>query len=781
MPNFERQIIGEIPLHEAAAFFVSMKQPAEFIKGASAVQDTINRLRAGDMPEGKAGRFKAAQLQKEAASPMATATGVKRFGQLLSGSRAGALGELAGHQGQSISRAGRMASYASTGGATGNVAHVDPTAYATSARHVQGATRGLERTNRALGAEQRAVNLTRAGTAGVVGGGAVLAGNKQASVIDEAVSEASRAPGFARQVAGKISKVAPMIADDAAILGARVYGHQKEGAAIPRPPTQMASGIKRMGQLLTGSRHQALKERLGEVAGRIGRGAGAESAAGAAYAERAAGTAERFSRAAKQEGKSVRRTRAGTAVVGSAAVGAGAAGIGHALRDKEETAKEASLGPHRKAKGLLQRAGQLLKGDRAVHMAGRGAKILKETPDVFDMGPRHKAIQKIIKLTQREQKASSLTRAGTAAGAAGVAAGGGYAALKDKKEEAAKEAMFKAAMRMKLAFGESGEPNTDGGQPSQASNNVSDSAMPGGSMSPPPAPVQDPEAAKPSGEATVPANYMGAELTAQAAQAATETGFLRERLRAATEQNNALQQQLQQLQEQLTGLQQQSQTAGDQVMQATNEAVSASERALQHSMAAANMRMGIMKMRESMMEVASQDPEQLGTLAQQQQVQEEQMGAQGGDPAAGGGQAPPGQEQPAPGGSPQQPGGAADPAASGEPKPKGTSVSIKTGGAESIGATSGALIGTGLAALKGYQQKGNLPQAQQDVENLGGQQEEGNFARALELAKAKHTLADTELQTKHPVRSNVRNILGGAVGGAAAGAAVGRLVGTWRA
>jgi hypothetical protein len=387
-------------------------------------------------------------------------------------------------------------------------------------------------------------------------------------------------------------------------------------------------------------------------------------------------------------------------------------------------------------------------------------------------GPALKASKKLEGMADEEAKSVSRART-VAAGVGGAALGAGAGELSRKMKQAA----------AKLGFGISspagaGDPeaNMEGGQPTPAASNLP--AAPGAApMAPPSGPIQDPEAAKPSTEQTVPVNYMGAELLAQAAQRANETGFLRERLNAATQQNNALNQQLQSIQGQLDQVNTTQQAAGDQIMQATNEAVAASTRALEHSMAAANMRIGIQKMREAMMELASQDPESMGTLAQQQQAQDESVEQQAVNGAAGApGQSPtpptqpgsPAAEAPEQGGSE----GSATGDSGGSAASKGTSVNIKT--SSPAAGLVGGLAGAGLGGLMGHRRAQGVDEAQQEVGDLSGQQD-GSFGKALDLAKAKQRLASNELAAAHPTRSVVGGALKGGIGGAVIGSGLHQL------
>lgn len=417
---------------------------------------------------------------------------------------------------------------------------------------------------------------------------------------------------------------------------------------------------------------------------------------------------------------------------------------------------------------------------------------------------RLRAAKRAGEIGVKEERKTQVAR-GAAAGLAGVAVG--RASKSGSEKSAASQRppgltdrqwvheFYVNRLKMaaaKLGFGMnssaglgSPEANMEGGQPSAADSNLP--ALGGASMAPPSEPIQDPEAAKPTTDPTVPVNYMGAELMARAAQQANEVGFLRERLNVATEQNNALTQQVQEAQVQLQQLNETSMAAGDQISQAANEAVAASDRALQHSMMAANMRMGIQKMREAMMELASQDPESMGTLAQQQQVQEESaMAAE--QQAVNGGAGTPGQTATSPtgpgapsAGAPQEggpeSGGTGESGnSSGEPKKEPTTkVEVKTGSIPGGMIIPGALAGAGLAGLAGYRASQGGDEARAKVEELEGQQEGGSFRKALELSRAKQQVADTELREKHPVRSTVGSALGGAAQGAVVGSALNHL------
>lgn len=352
---------------------------------------------------------------------------------------------------------------------------------------------------------------------------------------------------------------------------------------------------------------------------------------------------------------------------------------------------------------------------------------------------------------------------------------------------------LRKAAEVKIALGEGAgaaeaQPNMEGGQPTEAAAGPAPQA-PAQQVAPQAPPVQDPAAAMPTTAPTVPQNYMDAEVMARAAQAATETGFLRERLNVATEQNTAMQQQVQQAQQELQGLQEQTAASGEQIMQATNEAVQASDRALQQSMAAANMRMGINKMRESFLQLASQDPEQMGTMAQQEQLQaqqaEEQQAVNGQagapgqapGPEAGPGQAPAGAGDTVSEAGPEA-GGAPSGAGKGAPgKSTAPNISIKTGAAPP-GMLPGALMGAGLAGLHGMRRP-DVPQAEENVEQLEGEQT-GSFGKAMELAKARMALAHSKLKETNPVAAGAAGMLSGAVGGAVLGSSAGKLHNTAR-
>lgn len=453
---------------------------------------------------------------------------------------------------------------------------------------------------------------------------------------------------------------------------------------------------------------------------------------------------------------------------------------------KVDTIKEAAVGASLK-RGLNVLTGAPGRKARAAatkHKSVAGASeeelgdALKKTPfyrqgtrgELQDSVRRARAGRRAEAVAGREEARTRKAHMGLGAAGLGAAGAGLTMSKKDK--------MKQAAALLKIAFGEEGMggeamigggPNMQGGQPTPAAQGASGMSAPNVAGAPP---TQDPEAAMPSSPPTLPVNYMAAEQVARAAQEANEVGFLRERLNSATEQNNALKSQLGDVQMQLDQLNQQSQQTGEQVMAATAEAVNASERALQQSMQAANMRIGVNKMREAFMQLASQEPEQLGTLAQQEQVQAEQaqqgaIDAQTGSPEQS---SSPETGTESPSAEASKPGGSENNTASQPGKPAQPNISIKTGGVP--WAVPGAVAGAGLAALHGKKLSQGTGELEQQVATLEQEQEQGSFGKAMELAKAKMRLAEAELHQKHPARANVQGVMGGAFGGAMVGSAL---------
>jgi hypothetical protein len=338
------------------------------------------------------------------------------------------------------------------------------------------------------------------------------------------------------------------------------------------------------------------------------------------------------------------------------------------------------------------------------------------------------------------------------------------------------------------------------------------------------APGPQPPMATPPGMARyAPMNYLEAEETARNAQAANEAGFYKERASAAAQESASMGAQVQQIQAQLDQLTQQAAESQNQIMAAQQEAVQANDQMLNQATLAARMRMGMQQLRAQMMEIASQDPEQLAAAAggptpmdvgmQAQQAAggpvDPTGGAAGGaavDPATGqpvdpGAQAGTPGAAPAPDGAPPSPpGGSGQPTEGGstsqpdesgksESKDKGeTTVSIKKAAARiiqlrektagSLGSellakvpymAAGAAVG-GITAVRGGRDS-HVKSLREQVDNLKGQQD-GGFAKTIELGKTQMQLAQAEEAKAHPVRAALTGGLAGAGLGAAVGAAV---------
>jgi hypothetical protein len=384
---------------------------------------------------------------------------------------------------------------------------------------------------------------------------------------------------------------------------------------------------------------------------------------------------------------------------------------------------------------------------------------------------------------------------------------------------------FRAGL-MKLALMPQGMPeagtSTDpGAAPTPDQQNAT---MPQPSMAAPG--PQPPMATPPGARQYEGTNYLEAESVARQAQAANESQFYRQQADQAQASAADTANQLTQIQGQLDQLQSQVDESQNQVMAAQQEAVTANDQMLNQATLAARMRMGMQQLRAQMMEIASQDPEQLaaaaggptpmdvGNQAAQAAGGPAAMGggAPGGDPAAAGvdpnavdpmtGQpaADPSQAgtpEAAPGAQAQEgstPSGAGGGESKSSPEPKEksddkggeTTVSIKKGSAPvlrmKVAATlgeefvsklpymaAGALAG-GVGAVRQGSDK-RVQSLREQVDALKGQQD-GGFAKSLELAKAHMSLADAESAKQHPYRAALKGGLAGAGLGAAVGTAV---------
>jgi bacterioferritin (cytochrome b1)/outer membrane murein-binding lipoprotein Lpp len=390
--------------------------------------------------------------------------------------------------------------------------------------------------------------------------------------------------------------------------------------------------------------------------------------------------------------------------------------------------------------------------------------------------------------------------------------------LQRGEQAAAKEASARFRMALtKLALNPSGMPEAQstsqdpGAAPTPDQQNA---VMPQPSMAAPG--QQPPMATEPGARQYEGTNYLEAEATARRAQAENEAQFYRQQATDAHTNAASMGGQVQQIQGQLDQLQQQVDESQNQIMAANQEAMTANDQMLNQATMAARMRMGMQQLRAQMMEIASQDPEQLATAAGGptpmdvgQQAMQAQQGAAGApaagaqapmdpggiDPATGQPAAAPGADPGTPAAAPDAqaqegsvPSGAGGPEGKSAPEPKEdkkeggeTTVSIKKG---SVGQTlgqeltrklpymgAGALVGAGMGAMEGRK----VPSLQEKVDALKGQQD-GGFARSLELAKAQMSLQDAESAKQHPIRSALKGGLAGAGLGAALGTAVPALI-----
>lgn len=332
---------------------------------------------------------------------------------------------------------------------------------------------------------------------------------------------------------------------------------------------------------------------------------------------------------------------------------------------------------------------------------------------------------------------------------------------------------------------------------------------PEGQLAPPetpPAAGQEPQpmmANPPGFQRFNPVNYLEAEATGRAAQEQGESAFYRNKAQAAETQVQSMGQMVQTIQQQLDQLTQQAASSGSMVMQANQEAAAAHDSALQQATLAARMRMGMQALRAQMMEIASQDPEQLSAAAGgptptevgQQMGQGEQQGQaqdagqqQTPDPSA---QAEPGAQPGTPGAAPAEgsqpgtppPGAGApgQPAAETQPSSsesvqspdQSAEMQQKVSSMRETLRSAAPYVGVGAAAgaFDGVRQGGRVDAIQQKVDELKGQQD-GGFAKALQLAHTQMNLAQAEDAKRRPVIAGLKGGLRGAGMGAAAAGVV---------
>lgn len=292
-----------------------------------------------------------------------------------------------------------------------------------------------------------------------------------------------------------------------------------------------------------------------------------------------------------------------------------------------------------------------------------------------------------------------------------------------------------------------------------------------------------------------PVNYLQAEWIGQQAQNRQEADFYRRRAVVAEQQaaqvQQATQEALQQAQQQAAMAQETAASADQRVQAALGEAMQAKDDALKQTETAARMRIAQQDLRMRLMELASQDPDQAAAMNLAASTgQATPMGTpvgQVGAPDAGlnagipGGSGPAGaapDQQTAPGAAP--PAGSPDMNANagGAPGPDMSSAQVtqnKVGSAKTAGP-----LGFGLGALVGAADQGyklrsaynaGVDPAKERVAQLE-QAQDGSYAQAAALARAKGALANRELLMQFPGRTSAKGVLMGAGKGAALGHAI---------
>ncbi len=254
----------------------------------------------------------------------------------------------------------------------------------------------------------------------------------------------------------------------------------------------------------------------------------------------------------------------------------------------------------------------------------------------------------------------------------------------------------------------------------------------------------------------------------------------------------ATQQQIADLQMQLQQAQEQQAQVGATIQAANEEAMAARDDAMQHAQMAANMRLGYQKIREQILQLASQDPEMMTSLPTALPPGSGQGMAPGmaegmgvGQPAAAAQAVMPG-EVPAEEGGPGMP-GATKPSdgqsGSSSANPTATPGSTKIGAASSFdllknnaGALAGGALGAVAGARKALGKADELPDRAAALEGAT-QAHDGSFASALNVAKARAGVAESEAAAEHPISTALKGGLKGGAMGAAGGAMAQRLAG----
>lgn len=292
-----------------------------------------------------------------------------------------------------------------------------------------------------------------------------------------------------------------------------------------------------------------------------------------------------------------------------------------------------------------------------------------------------------------------------------------------------------------------------------------------------------------------PANYLQAEMLGRQAQEQNESAFYREQLGQAKQQAASMQQQVADAQMQLQQVQQQAEQAGAQIQAATQQAVAAQDAATQQTLEAAKARIGAQEMRAKLLDIVSQDPQQIGEQALAPAAppgiegMPPEVGAPGmeGEPGMeaapeAGMVPPPGPEGPAggaptppvpPGGVPVAGGGTevmAGPPPGPGPEMAAPAGQLKTGSLRKfasplsdrlLGAGIGAAMGAGSSLYAGSQ----APEMAQKAQQMEAQRD-GSFLQAVQAARAKHQAVAADLAARHPVGSAIVGGLGGAATGA---------------
>lgn len=690
----------------------------------------------------------------EKTAGLAKAKGIKRVGELLTGSRVRALKDAVKERGAVAGRHTSMANKLERAGARGN----DSAWAASKASRKRAAdvTSAADRMRRAATRESTKSLATRGAAAAGLG-----AAVEASDILDKKASKQ------VVELKGRSDK-----------------------------PSKM----KRLGELLTGSHAKKVMSDSAEL-GRSARDFAVAAAATHGLKRRGfldPYTAEDVTTRALNKSKVMRQASSQLKDYGAneqkkvtaTRLGAGGAAVGAGLLAKKLLTKRASLETARA--NLAKEVGEANASMKAFQAAQADKELqLKEKG-------RERAVTNLAAEAYRDKGRRGERVGGTLGSLGGMAAGAllgkrlksraagaalGYLAGGKAGKTVGEEldlrknaSVAEAALLMKAAFdasvggGPAATPGMDGVEGAQSPGAVTEEGSPQASPDAPPIDEEVPAAPPPGSRGLEATNYLDAELAARDEQQVNEAAFYRQRMHDAMQQLQGVQDELQATQGQLQSLQDASSAVNDQISQKTQQAVDANILATQEVQRAADMRIGLEKMRQQLLQVASQDPSLLAAPP----PPVEGAPPPGAPPEASPAQAPPtdagppssnggGEGQPPPEEPKGESGGAEGekPQEGSKPPGKNPQLSVKVGNALRGAlpwAAGGAALGGGGALLAA--KHGDKLRAA--VEEMQAGREAGDFDKAKELAKRYAQLSEAERAEKSPLKAMGMGALAGA-------------------